>query len=108
MARTALEPQRVTQAGLAPVYEAANVDGHSVANDRSDVVLHVKNGGTAAITVTVVTPQTIHGLDVADRALSIPAGGEVIAGRFPRDTYGGVLTVNFSAVTSVTVAALKA
>lgn len=107
MARTAVEPQRVIADGIDPTYEAANVDGHSVANDRSDVILHVKNSDTAAHSVTLVTPQTIHGLGVADRVLSVPAGGEVLAGRFPRETYGGVLTIDYSATTGMTIAALR-
>lgn len=108
MARTALEVQRITLDGFTPAFTAANVDGHSVSNDRSDVFLYVKNGSASAMTVTIVTPQTVLGLAVADKAISVAAGSEVVVGKFPRATFGSSLTVDFSAVTSVTVAALSA
>lgn len=106
MARTDLSTQRITRSGLDPSYTAANVDGHSISNDGS-VVLHVKNGDASAHTVTLVTPRKVDGLDVADLTVSVPAGGERIIGPFPPATFGRVVDVDFSAVTSVTVAALK-
>lgn len=105
MARTDLNVQRVTRDGLAPAYTAANVDGHSISND-GQPILHVKNGSAGAITVTFVTPRQVDGLAVADLAVSVPAGGERIIGRFPPATFGRVVDVDFSAVASVTVAAL--
>lgn len=107
MARTDLAPQRINQTGIDPVYTAANVDGHSVSNGDGRVILHVKNGDAAAHTVTVVTPRKVDGMDVADLTVSVPAGGERLMGPFPPVTFGRVVDVNFSAVTSVTVAAFN-
>lgn len=106
MPREDLTVQRVTRNGLDPVYAAANVDGHAISND-GHVILHVKNAGTAAQTVTVVTPRTVDGLDVADLAVPVPAGGERLFGPFPPGTFGRVADVDYSAVTSVTVAAFR-
>lgn len=110
MARTRLAGQPVTPAGLAANYTAANVDGHSVAT--SDIV-HVRNAAASAITVTIQTPATVAGLAVADQTVSVPAGGDRFIGGFRADAYAqpsgtdaGLVWVDFSAVTSVTVAAL--
>ncbi len=105
MARTALATQSVKPAGTAPTYTAANVDGHSVS---MGVMLHVKNGGAAAITVTVQTPGTLDGLAIADRTVSVVnAGEQLISLRGPYDQGDGNAYVDFSAVTSVTVAAFQ-
>lgn len=106
MARTDLAVQRVTRSGLDPAYEAANVDGHAVTND-GRTILHVKNGDTVAHSVTVVTPKQVHGLDVADLVVSVPAGGERLFGPFPPVTFGRVADVDYDAVTGVTVAAFR-
>jgi hypothetical protein len=109
MPRTAITPQQVTAAGLAPAYEPANVDGNSV-GQRGHQALHVKNASAAAVTVTLPTPGQVSGLDIADRTVSVPAGGERLI-----STSSGVLRhgdgtvqVNYSAVASVTVAVLEA
>lgn len=106
MARTDLSVQRITTDGLNPAYTAANADGHSIDND-AHMFLHVKNGDASAHTVTVVTPRQVDGLDVADLTVSVPAGEERIIGRFSTATFGRSVDVNFSAVTSVTVAAFR-
>lgn len=108
MARTALTAQAVTSAGLAPVYAAANVDGHSY-QPTTGRMLHVKNGGAGALTVTLPTPGTVDGLAVADRTVAVAAGAESMIGVGKGSAYrqdGGVVFVDFSVVTSVTVALL--
>lgn len=109
MARTALAVQDVVRAGLNPVYSAANVDGHSIQNN-GHTVLHVKTAGTAC-TVTIQTPGTVDGMAVADRTVALGATAERIIGPFPPSDYnqptGEGVYVDFSAVTAVTVAALR-
>jgi len=109
MARTVLAVQDVVRAGLNPVYSAANVDGHSIQND-GRTALHVKTGATPC-TVTFQTPGTVDGLAVADRTVALGATEERIIGPFPPTQYnqptGDGVYVDFSAVTSVTVAALR-
>jgi hypothetical protein len=71
------------------------------------VVIYVKNGSGASIDVTIATPNTIDGLAIADRVVAVPAAGERVIGPFPTNNYGTSLSVTFSAVGSLTVAALK-
>jgi hypothetical protein len=113
MARTALATQDVTNEGLEAVYTAANVDGHTCDGGDS-VILHVINGDGADKTVTIQTPGTVGGLAIADRAVVVTAGEERFIRLGPSRVFDrpaggadpGEVYVDFSAVTSVTVAAL--
>jgi len=109
MARTTLSIQDIVRSGLNPSYEAANADGESVDNN-GRVFLHIKNGSGVSVTVTIQTPGTVDGLAVADRTVVIPAGEERMPGVFPPADYNqsdGAVYVDFSAVTTVTVAAIR-
>lgn len=109
MARTALTVQDLAASGIVPSYAAANVDGNSIHGD-GKTFLHVKNAG-AQITVTVQTPATVSGLAVAEQVVIIPATtGDKMLGPFPANTYNqvdGDVYVDYSSVTTVTVAALR-
>jgi hypothetical protein len=110
MARQTLTVQTIDLDGLEATYTAANGDGHSFAND-GRVLLHVKNGDAADKTITVQTPATVEGVDVAEVTVTVPAGEERFIGLFSRKIFnqsGGVVYVDYSATTSVTIAALKA
>lgn len=108
MPRTTLAAQTVSSAGISPTYEAANVDGYSLALVRGRLV-HVKNTSAAAITVTVPTPQKVDALDVAERTYTVAAtNGELMFSLGDGGPYrqtSGVAFIDFSAVASVTVAA---
>ena len=111
MPRTNLALQTISPSGIVPAYTAANVDGHSVSNRGSQFV-HVKNGGAASINVTFVTPVTVGGRAVADDVVAIAAGAEKLIGPLAEAVFNqqsgtdvGKVYVDFSAVTSVTVAA---
>lgn len=109
MARTALAVQAIDVDGITPSYAAANVDGNSVANT-GDQFVHVKNGSASSVTVTIPTPAKVQGVDVADITVAVAAGAEAMIGPFPAGLFnqsGGVVYINYSAVTSVTVAAFK-
>ncbi|HEY9409330.1 MAG TPA: hypothetical protein VIQ30_22645 [Pseudonocardia sp.] len=110
MARTAITPQKATSAGLTLATEPANVDGNMIPLS-SGMVLVVTNASGAEITVTFPTPATVDGLAVADRAVAVPAGatGHVALGssRVYRQP-DGTAHVDYSAVSSVTVALLQA
>ena len=114
MARTAIVAQQIAATGLNPSYEAANVDGNSFANDGNSI-LHVKNGSAGAINVTLQTPQTVAGLDVAEAVVAIPAGEERFIGALRPATFNrpvgavdaGMVYVDYDDVTSVTVAVLE-
>lgn len=109
MARTALTVQQVSRAGITPTYGAANVDGHSFPNTGVELV-HVKNAGGASMNVTVQTPNAVDGLAIADRVVAVANGSEKMIGPFPRSTYNQgaeEVYLDFSAVTSVTIAAIR-
>lgn len=112
MARTALASQQVITTGLGATYTAANVDGHMFAPG-DNRVLHVVNGGGSSINVTVQAEYTRDGLALPDRVVAVPNGEDRFIGPFDRETYAqrsgadrGKVYVDFSAVTSVTVALL--
>lgn len=107
MAQLTLQTTAIT--GLAPTYAAATGGGDAFANDGL-TYFHVKNGGGSSINVTVNSVTACdQGFD-HDQVVAVPNGGERILGPFPvgrwNDTSGNV-TVSYSAVTSVTVAAVK-
>lgn len=70
MARVELAVQRPTSAGIIPTWSTPTVDGFKISNDGMTHV-HVKNGNAATLTVTILTPSTVDGLAVADRAVTI-------------------------------------
>jgi len=114
MVRSALAVQQAVDEGLAPAYTAANVDGHSIPGT-GDIVLHVKNTNGAPMNVTVQTGGTLVGEPVTDKVVSVPATtGDRIIGRFnaalynqPSGADAGKVYVDFSAVTGVTIAAIR-
>lgn len=107
-----LATQEITLAGLGAAYSAA-AGGGDTFTPGEDVVLHVKNGGVAPITVTVVTPNTsVGGLAIADSVTSVPNAGDRFIGPFPAQHFArssdGKVDITYSGVTSVTLAVLKA
>ena len=102
----ALAIQNLSIAGLAPTFAAASAGGDTFVNN-PPTILRVKNGGAAAITVTVDSVRLCnHGFD-HDASVSIPAGAERDLGPFDQERFGGTASVAYSAVTSVTVAVIK-
>lgn len=109
MARAALTVQTVSKAGITPSYVSAESDGNSFTNE-GDVLLQVKNGGSE-ITVTVQTPTKVDGVDIAELTVTIPAtSGDKMIGPFSPTVFNqsaGIVYVDYSGVSSVTVAAFK-
>lgn len=107
MPRTAVTPQRVTSAGTEPTFEAANVDGNSF-KPAAGRVLEVKNGSTAAITVTIPSTFRAEGLSMPSRTVNVPAtSGHVRVALGDANVHrqpDGTVLVNYSAVTTVSVA----
>lgn len=114
MARTALASHALVDEGVAVTMTAANVDGHSIAGG-GDVILLVENGSAGSINVTIQTAATTDGLAVADQVVAVAAGALKAIGPFKPTTYdrasgaadAGKVYVDFSAVTTVTCAALE-
>jgi hypothetical protein len=111
MARTALTPQNIAVAGLAPSFSAGDAaNGHEFANDGA-TFLEVKNAGGSPITVTLLTPYTYQGVAITDPTVSVPATtGDRMIGPFPTtvfNTAGGLMQFDLSGATSVTVAVFR-
>lgn len=103
--------QKISQAGLNPVFSNASVGGDTFNNASGKVVLHVDNQGASSITVTIDSVKPCdQGFD-HDIDVTIPAGETRIIGPFSYDRFSdkatGLAKVNYSDVTSVKVAAIS-
>lgn len=112
MARTALTVNAVVETGTTLSATSANADGHSLVNTAraNQLFLYVNNGGGSSINVTIQTPGTVRGLAIADQVVAVGAGAIKLIGPFDPSFYNqaaGTVYVDFSSVTSVTVAAFK-
>lgn len=67
----------VAKAGTVTALAAATAGGDTVAR-RDNAFLVVKNPTGGAITLTIDTPGTTHGLAIADEGIVIAAGAEVV------------------------------
>lgn len=108
MATTTLSVSSIVYTGLTYTLTAANADGHTIANDgRTFIAIANASGGN--LTVTVATDGTVDGRAVADDSIVIATGATKLIGPWPVHLYsvGGVVTVTFSTVSSVTCAAFK-
>jgi hypothetical protein len=98
--------QNTSLGGIAPTFAAADAAGDSFEND-GRTVIHVKNASAGAITATIDSAALCnHGFD-HDISVSVPAGGERMIGPFPRVRFGSPAQVGYSAVASVSVAAVR-
>ena len=113
MATLTVQEMDVTN-GLSATYAAASGGGDDFAND-GDVFLHVKNGGAGSVTVNInsvpanASVQGIGTIPVPDPAIAVANGTEKLIGPFPPSRFNnstGKVSVSYSGVTSVTVAAI--
>lgn len=106
MARTALTKTVIgpgAEPNVATIATAANADGHSFPV-QDGLVLAVKNGSASPITVTVQTPRTVDGMAIAERTVTVAASGIALITGFSNRVYSNTVRVDFSDVTTVTVA----
>lgn len=106
----------IVPSGLTPTYVAANVGGDTIVDDgQQRTFLKVKNGGGGSINVTIaknISSKTVPGvgaLTIADKVIAVAAGAEAMIGPFT-DAYrapGGIVSIAYSGVTTVTVAAVR-
>lgn len=104
--------QQVKTSGTALTFSAATVGPGDTLAAADDGALLIWNASGGAITATVVTPgNTKYGLANPDVvSVSIPAASIGALGPFPadlRDPTDNLVHVTYSAVTSVTVAAVR-
>lgn len=100
----------VPHTGLINVVPVAAESGGDQCATGSGVLLYVNNGDASAHTVTLVTPTKVDGLDVADRAVAVPAGqtAYIPVTDLYRDPSTGLASITYAATpTSVTVAVLR-
>lgn len=74
MARTVLPVQQISRAGLDLVFTRSDgANGHSFDNTGHNVFLLVRDSiGLDQAVATIITPNTIDGQTIADRAISVP------------------------------------
>jgi hypothetical protein len=104
---TILQPSIV---GTTFTAAAASGGGDTVDPTGGDVVLHYINGSGGAITVTVVRPGTEYGVANPDPTVSVGAGATKMIGPIPdefADPDTGLVSITYSGVTSLTVAAVR-
>lgn len=104
-----LAVQQITTAGLAPTFTAASVGGDAIACD-NDNSLRVKNGSGGSITVTIASPTPCNFGFVHNVAVAVAAGADVTIGPLILSRFGdatGLAQITYSAVTSITVAAIS-
>lgn len=103
-----LTVQEITLDGLVPSYVAADTAGDKFENNGS-TMFHIKNGGGSPITATFTSVRAcdqgfLHDVDVV-----VGAGAEAMVGVFDPyrfNTGAKQVEVSYTAVTSVTVAAI--
>lgn len=102
-----LTTQKITRAGIGPTYATCAAGGDKFIPD-DDVFAHIKNGSGGALTATFATPGDVDGEPIADRTVSVPAGGERVIGPFPKTIFannadGGKCAITYSGVTTLTI-----
>lgn len=97
----------VDRDGLTANYPNASSGGDQIAPS-DHTMIHVKNGSGGSLDVTLVTPQQVAGLDVEDRVVPVPAGGDAfiaVDNTYRNDS--GLADITWSATSSVTFAVLR-
>ncbi|REE62124.1 hypothetical protein BX257_4737 [Streptomyces sp. 3212.3] len=103
-----LNATAVPPTGAAVAYTPASAGGDTCPTG-AGVLLMVKNSDASPHTVTLVTPGTVNGLAIADRAIPVAAGAEVAipVNRDYRNPATGRASITYDAVTSVGVAVMR-
>lgn len=107
--------QNIAKTGLAPTYGAVALSDTFPNPGDERTFLHVKNGSGASINVTVVAQKTqvkvpsVGQLTISNLVIAVPAGQERVIGPFSEafNDANGLVVVNYSAITTVTAAAVR-
>lgn len=101
--------EQATRGGLVATYNAGltTTDTYTVPNN-GKTALHFKKTGAGACTVTIVVTETVDGIAVPNRTVTIPATtGDKFIGPFPKAVYGDPISFTLSEVTGLTFAVLQ-
>jgi hypothetical protein len=94
---------------LDTLFVAANGGGDTAETGKGNLLL-VRNGGATTPTVTLSTPETVDGLAVEERVVTIPANATLFAipvtDRY-RNPATGRANITYSAPTDLTVLSLR-
>lgn len=107
-----LSVEEVLRSGLAASYTGSlsTENTYKFLND-GRVLLHFKKTGAGDCTVTIPTQNSVDGLAIADRTVTIPATtGDKFIGPFPQSIYNdsdGKVNFTLSEVTDLTVAVVR-
>jgi hypothetical protein len=111
MARTVLTVQEVVIAGKQLTMTTPDVtDGVGFVNTSGGVMLLINNASAGEITATFATPGKVAGVDIAEHSVAVAAGTMKVVGPFDSSVFNqasGQVYATFSAVTDVTVAAIR-
>lgn len=102
----ALTSQSSSITGFTPTFAAAAAPGDTFTNT-GKTLLRVKNGSGAPITVTVQAAVPCNHGTEHDSVSIVAAAGDVTIGPFPVGQFGLNPTVNYSGVTTLTVAVIN-
>ena len=97
----------VIKTGVDGAPAAAAADGNSVGNNGKIFLRFVNAHASEARTVTFDATQTVDGLAVADRTLSVPALSERVIGPFAPSVFGTTLSWTYSSEANLTVKAFS-
>lgn len=96
--------------GVTLPFTPASGGGDTIAPDDRTALL-VKNGSGSSINVTFTTPGTVSGLAIADVVLAVAAGATALSPTLTAALFGdptsGLVSISYSAVTTVTVQAIR-
>lgn len=115
MTHTLLTPQQTDDSGLAVVLTAAPAAGNVIAGT-GNIILDVLNSSASSINVTITTGGTLEGTAVVDTVVAVAASARKLIGPFRPNLYNqpsgaashaGQVVIDYSAVATVTVAAIQ-
>ena len=115
MADIQLNVQDAARGGTVLVYSTSTTVPPLTASDRfqipnnGNVQIMVKNGATATV-LSVEVAQTVDGLAIADREVTIAANSDAVLGPFPPSIYNdgdGDLNLSFDDVAHVSIVAIR-
>ena len=104
-----LSIQTVIPSGLPVSYANSAAEGDEFVND-GQTFLAIRNQAGTAISVVIPTTATLSGYPLADQTIPVSANATVFAGPFGKslfDNSSGRVSVQYSSVTSVSIAALR-
>lgn len=106
----AIATQTMSQTGLVPSMQACSAGGDTY-SPTSQTFLLVKNADGSSHTVTVITTDVVFGQNLPDIAVVVAAGTTALLGPYDPGEVAtpgtGLAAITYSAVTSVTIAAIQ-